>query len=524
MSAPLQPSLPPHSEAFLAVINAQLKQQLDAATKELAYAQLKIQVLEERLRLRRIARYGSGSEKLSSLQLQLLEEEPAVSREEVQAEGQREALPKPDGEKRRQRRAHPGRQALPAHLPRVEKIIACTAEQCVCGKCALETEVIGYDKSEVLCVKPAEYYVEVIQREKRACRQCEEQGVAMAPLPKRIIEKSLVSDRIIIDTIVNKYTAHLPLYRQSALLERDCGMEITRATMCGWVMTVGEMLSPVVGAMRKELLASGYIQADETPVDVQTHDKRGKNHQAYLWQYGTPGGGVVFDFRMSRAREGPKQFLGAFAGILQSDDYIAYERGLGAPGMVHACCWSHARRNFVDAVKLNKQDAGSIRAVELMDKLFLIDAQAREEKMDHAARHLLRQEKTPPLLDEIREHIQTTRQTVLPGSKAAQACKYTLTLWEKLTRFLDHPRLELSNNLAENSMRPVALGRSNWIHIGSPQAGPRVAAILSVIESCRRLCVPVRDYLADILPGLADMPIQRVAALTPTAWAAKTHV
>ena len=185
--------------------------------------------------------------------------------------------------------------------------------------------------------------------------------------------------------------------------------------------------------------------------------------------------------------------------------------------------WAHARRNLVDAVKLNRQDAGAIRAVELMNKLFSIDAQAREEKTDHAARHLLRREKAPPVLKEIRQHVLATRQAVLPGSKAAQASKYTLALWEKLTRFLDHPRLELSNNLAENSMRPVALGRSNWIHIGSPQAGPRVAAILSVIESCRRLRVPVRDYLADILPGLADMPIQSVAALTPTAWAANTH-
>jgi transposase len=523
VSAPLQPTLPPHSEAFLAELNAQLKQQLDAATKELAYARLKIQVLEEHLRLRRIAKYGPGSEKLSNLQLELLEQEPGVTSEEVQAESQREPLSAAGGEKKRQRRAHPGRQALPADLPRVEKVVACTAEQCVCGQCGAETKVIGYDKSEVLSVKPAEYFVEVVKREKRACKQCEEQGVAMAPLPPRIIEKSLVSDRIIIDTIVNKYTAHLPLYRQSALLERDCGIEITRATMCGWVMTVGEMLSPVVGAMRKELLASGYIQADETPVDVQTHDQRGKNHRAYLWQYGTPGGSVVFDFRMSRGREGPKQFLGAFTGILQSDDYIAYERGLGGSGMVHACCWSHARRNFVDAVKLNKQDAGSLRAVELMDKLFLIDAQAREEKMDHAARHVLREEKAPAVLAEIREHIQAARQTVLPGSKAAQACKYTLTLWKKLTRFLDHPQLELSNNLAENSMRPVALGRSNWTHIGSPQAGPRIANILSVIESCRRLRVPVRDYLAAILPGLADMPIQRVVGFTPCAWAAKTH-
>jgi transposase len=541
VSAPLRTAATSSSETaqtFSAELLAQLKEQLPEplfasvgaaiasyerkVAGELQYARLKIQILEEHLRLRRIARYGPGSEKLSNLQLQLLEEEPGVTSEEVQAESQREALPKPD-EKKRQRRAHPGRQTLPAHLPRVEKIIACTAEQCVCGQCGAETKVIGYDESEILNVKPAEYYVEVIKREKRACKQCEEQGVAMAPLPVRIIDKSLVSDRIVIDTIVNKYTAHLPLYRQSALLERDCGIEITRATMCGWVMTVGEMLLPVVGAMRKELLASGYIQADETPVDVQTHDKRGKNHQGYLWQYGTPGGGVVFDFRMNRGREGPKQFLGAFAGILQTDDYVAYERGLGGEGMVHACCWSHARRHFVDAVKLNKQDAGSIRAVELMDKLFSIDAQAREEKMDRAARHLLRQEKAPPVLDEIREHIVATRQAVLPGSKAGQACKYTLTLWEKLTLFLDYPELELSNNLAENSMRPVALGRSNWIHIGSSQAGPRIAAILSVIESCRRLKIRVRDYLTQVLPGLGDMPIQRVAELTPTAWAAKAQ-
>jgi len=531
VSAPPPLSIPPHSDPVVVAIIDQLQQQIEtqaqqlqSSARELEYARLKIQVLEEHLRLRRIAKYGPGSEKLSNLQLQLLEEEPGVSNQEVQAESEREALPTPEGENQRQRRKHPGRQTLPAHLPRVEKIIACTAEQCVCGKCGAETKVIGYDESEVLNLKPAEYYVEVIKREKRACRQCEEQGVAMAPLPPRIIDKSLVSDEVIIDTVVSKYANHSPLYRQSAILLRDAGIEISPATMCGWVMPVGEMLAPVVGAMRKELLATNYIQADETPVDVQTHDKRGKNHQAYLWQYSTPGGGAVFDFRMSRGREGPKQFLGAFAGILQTDDYIAYERGLGGPGMVHACCWSHSRRHFVDAVKLNKQDAASVRAVELMDKLFRIDAQAREEKMNHAARHLLRQEKAPPLLDQIREHILATSKTVLPRSKAAQACNYTLALWKNLTCFLDHPELELSTNVAENSMRPVATGRKNWIHIGSPQAGPRVAAILSVIESCRRIAIPVREYLADILPGLGDTPVQKVTALTPKAWATKTHV
>ncbi len=257
--------------------------------------------------------------------------------------------------------------------------------------------MIGYEVSEVLDVKPAEYFVQVVKREKRACGKCEEQGVATAPLAARIIDKSLVSDGIIIDTIVGKYGNHSPLYRQSAILLRDAGIDISRATMCGWIMTVGEMLAPVVGAMRTQLLAGDYIQADETTVNVQTHDRRGKNHQAYLWQYGSPGGSAVFDFRMGRGREGPARFLDKFEGILQTDGYIAYESGVGGPKMVHAACWSHARRGFVDAIKVSKLDAASISIVELMDKLFAIDAGARQEKMDHAARHALRQKEAPHL-------------------------------------------------------------------------------------------------------------------------------
>ncbi len=517
MSTPSEPTLPPHSEAFLAEINAQLKQQLDTTTKELEYARLKIQLLEERLRLQRIKKYGPGSEKLSNLQLELLEQEPGVSDQEVAAESERQAPPVSEAKKKRK---HPGRQTLPADLPRVERVIACTPEQCVCGNCGAETKVIGYERSEVLDVEPARYFVQVTKREKRACKSCPEQGVMAVPLPARVIDKSLVSDGVIIDTVVNKYCDHSPLYRQSVALLRDAGIDISRATMCGRVMTIGEMLMPVAGAMRSQLLAGTYIQADETPVDVQMHDGSGTNHQGYLWQYGTPGGMTVFDFRMSRKREGPLNFLGNFDGLLQTDAYAAYDR-VGGVKMVHAGCWSHARRYFVDAVKLNKQDAASIRAVQLMDKLFAIDAQAREENMDHAARHALRPEKAPPLLAELRTHILEMSKTVLPKSAAGQACSYTMAIWKRLIRFLDYPELELSNNLAENSMRAVALGRKNWIHIGSEQAGPRVAAILSVIESCRRLKIPVRTYLADILPGLANASIQRIADITPAAWAAK---
>jgi hypothetical protein len=187
--------------------------------------------------------------------------------------------------------------------------------------------------------------------------------------------------------------------------------------------------------------------------------------------------------------------------------------------MVHAGCWSHAERYFSEAVQLNPNDAVATAIVARIDELFAIEAEARHQGLSLEARHALRQQQSRPLLGVIHQQIEVARSTALPGGALAKACNYTLTLWEKLTRFLEYPELELSNNLAENSMRPVALGRKNWIHIGSSQAGPKIAAILSIVESCRRLKFPVRDYLAAVLPGLASVPIRRLPELTPTALA-----
>jgi transposase len=487
---------------------------------ELAWARLKIQALEAQLRLQRIKKYGPGSEKLSDAQLNLLELEPGVSNVEVQAESAREPLP--ESAKSQTRRKHPGRQELPAGLPRVERVIACAPEQCACPACGQPTAVIGYDVSEQLDVEPAKYFVVVTKREKRACKHCEEGGVAAAPAPARIIEKGLVSDRVVIDTVVAKYSDHLPLYRQSAILEREAGVEISRATMDGWVMQVGELLVPIAAVMGRELLGGSYIQADETTVDVQMHDGRGQNHQAYLWQYGRPGGGAVFEFRLGRGRDGPKKFLGQFEGILQTDGYGVYDH-VGGPEIVHAGCWSHSRRKFFEAAKLNPSDVAATRIVARIDELFGIDALARAQNLDLAARHALRLERSKPLVEVIRTEVEAARDASLPSSALGKAAHYTLSLWRKLTRFLEYPELELSNNLAENSMRPVALGRKNWIHVGSQQAGPKVAAILSVVETCRRLKIPIREYLAAVLPGLADVSIQRLAELTPAAWADKSR-
>ena len=246
--------------------------------RQLQFAYLKIQLLEERLRLQRIQKYGPASEKLSDAQLELLEEEPGVSHCEVTAESEREPLPASAPIRTRRTRPHAGRQALPAHLERVQRVIPCSPEQSRCAHCGDSTQVIGYEQSEQLDVEPAKYFVLVTKREKRSCRGCQ-RGVVTAPVPVRIIDKSLVSDRVVVDTVVAKYCDHIPLYRQSAMLERETGLEIGRATLDGWVMSVGQLLIPLTGVMRGELLDGGYIQADETPVDVQMHDGRGKNHK-----------------------------------------------------------------------------------------------------------------------------------------------------------------------------------------------------------------------------------------------------
>jgi transposase len=488
---------------------------LSVDQKQLERLEKENRLLRQLRRLDLLEKYGPAAEALSDAQLELLELEPGVSIVEVEEDSQREQLTLP----LKRAAKHPGRQALPSNLPRVEQIIACTAEQCVCGMCGKETTVIGYESSEQLDVEPARYFVRVTKREKRACKGCEEAGVKSAPLPARIVEKGLASDRVVIDSVVSKYMDHLPLYRQSVILERETGIELSRATLDGWVMRVGELSRAIVSAMSQELLRGNYIQADETPIAVQMHDGRGKNHQAYLWQYSSPSGAVIFEFRMGRGRDGPREFLKSFKGILQSDGYAAYDE-LGA-AIVHAGCWAHARRKFFEAVKLSPNDKTSIELVVQINELFGVDAQARQEGLNEESRHALRLEKSKPILEELKKKIESARAAALPKSALAKACNYTLTQWVRLVRFLDYPQLELSNNRAENSMRPVALGRKNWIHLGSKEAGPRVAAILSLVETCRRLKIPVRDYLANVLPGLADFPANRIAQLTPSAWAAR---
>jgi transposase len=242
-------------------------QRIATLERELAWANLKIQALTEELRQRRIQMLGPRSETLSHLQLELLaEEEPGVTGEEVEAEARREAI---GNLAVRARKPHPGRKPLPETLPREEEVIPCLVRHC--KECGADTTVIGYDESEQLELEPARYFVRVTKREKRACRSCQQGSVAMAELEPRIVDKGLASNRVVIQTVVAKYCDHLPLYRQAAILEREAGLAIGRATLDGWVMRVGELLEPMVAAMRQDLLRTSYLQADETIVPVQMH-------------------------------------------------------------------------------------------------------------------------------------------------------------------------------------------------------------------------------------------------------------
>jgi hypothetical protein len=204
---------------------------------------------------------------------------------------------------------------------------------------------------------------------------------------------------------------------------------------------------------------------------------------------------------------------------LQTDGYQAYDT-IGGPKLVHVGCWAHARRKFVDAVKVNPQDAESIAMVTRMDALFLVDRHARQQHLSAEERLALRREHAGSWATEIHDECGKLRKIMLPKSALGQAVTYTLNMWPKLRRCFDYAEVELSNNLAENSMRPIALGRKNWLHVGSARSGPKVAAILSVVESCRRLGVPVKEYLLAVLPGMARRTLSEVAPFTPARWAA----
>jgi len=495
-----------------------LAQALSESQANVARLERIIQLKDEQIRLLNIRFFGPKGEKLSSAQVQLLFGEPSVMAGEVAQEAELPEAKKqnPLPRAKQPRPNHPGREPLPAHLERREEIIPCCAQDCQCPKCGAQRPVIGFETREELVCEPAEFWVRVIKREKRGSHCEEEQGVATAPAPAQIVPKGKLSNEFIIEVLVRKYQLHLPVYRQCAALVEDHRIELSRKTLTDAILAAGSLLGAVVRAQRLELLAGGYIQSDETTMPCQTGEKTGRNHRAYVWEFSRPGGIVVFEFHMGRGREAPREFLKGFRGKLQSDGYAAYA-DLG-DGIVYAGCMAHARRGFVDAAKVSPLDPMAPEVLIRFGQLYALEQEAREGGLGPEARLALRQTKSVPAMVALKTRLLEIRQQITPGGKLAQACDYALGQWSRLEEYLHDGTVEIDNNWCEGAIRPLALGRKNWLHVGSPAAGPKIAAIASIVETCRRLHINLREYLLDVLPKLGQWPINRVSELTPTAW------
>lgn len=518
---PVEPVSPPQNtpSGGAAGTPADLLSAYKMKVDEVARLEHVIKLLQEEKRLLLLKYFGPKSDKLSPGQMSLLQGELIVTASEIEREA---GLPEADKveipKAKKPRASHPGRAGFPAGIERREVIIPCRPEDCQCPKCGQSRPVIGYETREELGMEPVKFFVSVIKREKRGSHCLEEQGVVIAPAPMQISPKSKLSDAFIIEALAAKFQGHQPIYRQCAMLLENHGIDLGRATLNSAILSAAGLLAPVVGAMARELLAGDYLQADETTVPCQDHETEGKNHQAYLWQFGRPGGPVVFEFEMGRGRAGPKDFLQGFKGILQSDGYSVYDK-LGE-GITYLACMAHIRRGFVDASKLAREDPLPREITDKIGQLYGIEREAREKNLDAAARQALRQEKSKPLMAALKTRIEEMQKQATPSSALGKACGYAINQWPRMELYLEEGRVEIDNNWCEGAMRPIALGRKNWLHVGDESAGPKIAAMISIVETCRRLDIRLREYLGDILPKLGGWPINKVAELTPEAWKA----
>ena len=324
---------------------------------------------------------------------------------------------------------------------------------------------------------------------------------------------------MIAQVIVDKYADHLPLNRQEKRFARQ-GVRLPRRTLCDWVKAVHPLLQRVVDELEKDVIAGGYIQVDETPVPMRDPDKPGGMTTGYLFEYSRPGGPVIFEFQAGRSRAGPVAFLKTFKGVLQHDGYSAYD-AFGPP-ITHMACMAHVRRKFWEAEK-----AGDKRARKVLlaiQRLYGIERKLREKGATEEERLAVRKKRSVKRLGWLRQRIEKLGLAALPESALGKACGYALGQWSRLQTYLADGRVEIDNNWCENGIRPITLGRKNWLFIGAEHAGPYSAVCMSLMETCRRLGINPFDYLRDILTRLPDHSAHKVAELTPANWLATRTV
>ena len=406
--------------------------------------------------------------------------------------------------------ARPVRQPLPAHLE-TERVVLEPEEvqQQPAG-----WRKLGEEVTEELDWKPAKFIKRLYIRPKYANAE----RIVIAPLPARLIEKGLPGAGLLTQVIVGKYEDHLPLYRQERIYRERHGVNLSRQTLCGWVEVAADWLSPIYREMKAGLVAGDYLQADETPIRYLDPDVKGKSQSGWLWTYSQPQGDVVFDWNVSRSREGPREFLKRFRGKLQTDGYGVYESLARERGeeLILIGCWAHARRGLHEALGEGRSAAWLVGQI---GRLYAVEKQLREQHAGPQLRAAVRAWQSRPILERLRRALEIVRRRVLPKSLLGQAIDYTLARWPALIRYVDDGRLAIDNNACENSIRPTAVGKKNFLFVGHPEAGQRSAVIYSVLGSCRRHGINPAEYLQDVFERLPKAKTSEVPALTPAAWA-----
>jgi transposase len=368
-------------------------------------------------------------------------------------------------------------------------------------------------------------------RFKYACPQCHAQDqspqIVTAPKPAGLLAKGLPGSGLVAQTIVNKYTDHLPLHRQERIYKR-AGVELSRKTMCDWMAASAELLGPLYDMMVSLVLASRALHTDDTTVPIQD-ENRDTTRQGRLWIYlgDRDHAYNVFAYTPSRARDGPQTFLAAFRGHLQADAFAGYD-GIFTNGQVHeVACWAHARRKFYEARTTDA--ARSHEVLARIGRLYDVERAAKEQiddgKLDaeeaDALRLRLRQQQAVPELTALRHWLDEQHQQVLPKSPMGQAITYALNQWDALVRYTTQGFLAIDNNAAERALRAIAIGRKNWLFCGSDNGGHTAAVLFSMTSTCQRHRLDPFAYLRDVLPKLAAAPLtaEQLAALLPDRWA-----
>ena len=491
-----------------------LKQQLRISASEVQRLKLMVDKLTAQLARRLRAQFGSSSERFDDGQASLIEP-TALSEVPVR----KPAVPAAN--------AATVDRSLPPHLPREQQEVRPDAshvhhdalgQPCGCTACGGRLRAIGADVSEHLEYVPARFKVIRTVRPKLACTKCE--AIFQAAAPSRPIVRGLAGPALLAHVMVSKFCDHAPLYRQSRIYARE-GVEIDRSTMAGWVEQVHLLLQPLVAALGRHVLAAAKVHADDTPVKVLAPGE-GKTRTGRLWVYvrddrpaaDTAPPAVWFRYSADRKGEHPRGHLQGFRGILQADAYGGWNGLYEAGQATEAACWAHARRPWWDLYEQHRDDTGlAAQALRRIQGLYAIEADVRGQSP--AARREQRQARAGPLLEEFHRWLQGVLTQVSTKSELAKAARYSLGRWTALTRYVNDGRIEIDNSAAERALRGVALGRGNFLFMGSNAGGERAASLYSLIETAKLNGLDPQAYLRDVLQRIADHPVNRIDELLP---------